>query len=84
MQTIKFETRTVEECVHNFYCDGCNKYLGSSEECDDGYYNKLGEFHLHFFIKDSWYGVDKIFCDKCKEKFIEKVTTALTDLGFDK
>ena len=35
---------TVEETTHHFYCDDCNKYLGKTEEYDDGYFENLDEF----------------------------------------
>lgn len=34
----------VERFSHDFYCDECEKYLGRSEEYDDGFYKVIGEF----------------------------------------
>lgn len=73
-----------EEFIHHFYCDDCNKYLGKTEECDDGWYPDLGEFELKFFVNSSWYEINKNLCDECKEKFLAKVENTLIELGFEK
>ena len=70
-----------EDREHHFYCDDCGEFLGVSHEYDDGYYPEIGEFELNFYIT-SWYRVKKNLCDKCKEKFIEKVQNTLVELGF--
>lgn len=77
-------TRTVEETTHHFYCDDCNKYLGKTEEYDDGYYPQLGQFDLKFHIPKGWFEVEKHLCDDCKEKFLTKVENTLLGLGFKK
>ena len=82
MERLETTTRTIKDTTHHFYCDECNKYLGKTKEYDDGYYPKLGEFELKFYI-NGWYKVEKCFCDKCKEKFIKKTCDTLTDLGFE-
>lgn len=72
-----------EQREHHFYCDECGEFLGVSHEYEDGYYEKLGEFTLELRVS-SWYNVKKNLCDKCKEKFINKVENALIELGFKK
>lgn len=68
---------------HDFYCDKCNKHLGKSVECDDGYYKKLGEFELDFLVGD-WYKIKKHFCDDCRIEFINNLIKTLTKMGFMK
>ena len=82
----KLETRpcTREETTHHFYCDDCNKYLGKTEEYDDGYYPELGEFELKFYLPSGWYKVNKCLCDECRQKFLQKVEKTLVELSFEK
>ena len=77
-------THTVENVIHNFYCDDCNKYLGKSQEYDDGYYAKFGEFELKIYMPNGWYSVKKCLCDTCRDNYVKKVEHAITELGFKK
>ena len=63
---------------HKFYCDDCEKYLGTSVEYDDGYYPQIGEYYFRYHNMH----VKKHLCDECKEKFENKITTFLKELGF--
>ena len=81
-KTIK-EMVQVEKARHEFYCDECNKYLGTSEEYDDGWYKDIGQFELKIYI-DGWYYVDKCLCDDCKKSFIENLKVTLKNIGFEK
>ena len=78
------ETRTKEVRTHHFYCDDCNKYLGKSQEYDDGWYQDFGEFKLEFYLPSGWYEVNKCLCDECRQKFLQKVEKTLVELGFEK
>lgn len=80
----KIIIRKKEEYVHHFYCDECNKYLGNTEEYDDGYYPSLGEFKLAFHLPGGWYKVEKCVCDECKEKYLSRLENVLKDLEFIK
>jgi hypothetical protein len=82
----KLETRICkrEATTHHFYCDDCNKYLGKSEEYDDGWYPELGEFKLEFYLPSCWHEVSKCLCDECRQKFLQKVEKILVELGFEK
>lgn len=86
MEKEKTITCTRQKTLHYFYCDGddCNKYLGQTEEYDDGYYPELGVFELEFHMPDGWYRVKKHLCNECKDKFLAKVKNTLTELGFEK
>lgn len=72
----------VEENEHEFYCDECGKYIGTSYEYDDGWYDELGEFELACNI-NGWLRLKKCLCDKCAHEFINKVRTVLFDIGFE-
>ena len=74
------ETRTKEVRTHHFYCDDCNKYLGKSQEYDDGWYQDLREFNVQF----GEYHISKHLCDDCKERFSERLGEMLIELGFEK
>ena len=63
----RIEEKTIARKVHNIYCDNCKKLIGSSEEQDDGYYDKLGielptikfgSLYYHPYAR-------KIFCKDC-------------------
>ena len=80
------EIKTVckkEFIKHSFYCDDCDKYLGTSEEYDDGWYHKFGEFELKFYVSDKWYRIEKCLCDDCKKSFITNVKINLINMGFE-
>ena len=64
MEKLETRTCTIEETTHHFYCDDCNKYLGKTEEYDDGWYPELGEFGLKMHLPSGWYEVNKCFCDE--------------------
>jgi hypothetical protein len=82
MEKLETNTCTIENVTHHFYCDDCNKYLGETEEYDDGYYHELGEFELSFYFLDNRYEINKCLCDECREKFLNKMLLILTELGF--
>ena len=84
MEKIEKVIRKREEYNHRFYCDNCDKYLGVTEEYDDGYYPKLGEFELSFYLPDGWYKVEKCFCEECRKNYLEKLINNLKELGFKK
>lgn len=79
----KIEKKCIE-IKHNFFCDNCEEYLGSTVEYEDGYYPELGEFNLSFNLPDGWYKAKGHFCNKCKEEFIESLKTKLVNMGFQK
>lgn len=82
MDKIEKITRTIEDRIHHFYCDECHEYLGNSKEYDDGYYHKIGNFELRFYLRNKWHKVEKYLCDDCREKFLQNVENTLVGLGF--
>ena len=80
----KSEKIIKESYMHYFYCDNCNQYLGTSEEHDDGWYEKFGEFTLSFYVKDEWYCIDKCLCDCCRDEFVDNLKSTLKNMGFNK
>ena len=83
MEKAKEIIREIKTYEHSFYCDECNKYLGTSQEYDDGWYEDIGEFELKFYI-DSWYCINKCLCDDCRKSFIENLKVTLKNIGFEK
>lgn len=79
-KTIKEVVEAIE-IKHEFYCDECNQYLGTSYECDDGWYNRVGDFELKLCV-NGWLHVNKCLCAKCKYEFTEKIRKTLFDIGF--
>ena len=84
MEKIETTIQEIENYKHHFYCDECNKYLGTTEEYDDCYYDELGELELKFYLPDGWYKVKKCFCEECKEKYLSRFQIILNELGFEK
>ena len=84
MEKIETNIREIENYKHHFYCDECNKYLGTTEQYDDGYYAELGELELKFYLLDGWYKVKKCFCEECKKKYLSRFQIILNELGFEK
>lgn len=80
-KTIK-EIIEVEDIRHEFYCDECNEYIGTSYEHSDGWYEELGELELKLNV-NGWLRVNKCLCAKCKYEFINKLRTNLFDIGFE-
>ena len=81
IEKVEITTIEVERVLHSFYCDECNKHLGTSEEYDDGWYQDFGQFKLNCYI-DGWYSVKKCLCENCKPKFIDDFKTILKNVGF--
>lgn len=87
--------KEVMQVIHEFYCDNCGKFLGSSAEYDDGYYEELDSFENEINISNSrgykksykeggWYRYKKNLCDKCQNEFVSKLTKTLIELGYTK
>ncbi len=79
-------THSVQKDIneHQFYCDECNKLLGTSTEYDDGYYAEYGRFEQSVCIKSQQYTMRKCLCDQCKAAQINKIVKTLEELGFSK
>lgn len=71
-----------DEITHEFYCDDCGKYIDQSIEWEDGYYESYGDYEQQMFFKGSWWRLEKCLCDDCKNKYDEKITTMLKEIGF--
>lgn len=83
MEKIKEITKEIKGIQHSFYCDECNKYLGTSEEHEDGWYATYGDFGLKCYV-DGWYRIEKCLCDDCRNKFVNNFRMTLENLGFKK
>lgn len=83
MEKAKEIIKEIKRYEHSFYCDECGKYLGTSQEYDDGWYKSFGEFEIKFYI-DEWYRIRKHLCDECRRSFIENLKVALKNMGFKK
>ena len=82
MEKIKKEEVTSVEFFHEFYCDTCNKFLGMSSECDDGYYEEYGEVDEHICLFNTWYEIKGTFCESCFEKFKTNIIKRIKAIGF--
>ena len=69
--------------THVFYCDGCNKELGESEEYD-GYYHKIGEYEQNVHIQGAgWFRLRKHLCNDCADKMSNEIAAKLIEVGFE-
>lgn len=82
MEQVKTKPRYYEKREHNFYCDGCGKYLGQSLEYDDGWYEELGKFESQCFIDSGYYILHKHLCKKCEGKLSLEIEENLRRLCF--
>lgn len=83
MEKVENKTRQIEDRTHHFYCDDCGAYIGSSHEYDDGWYQELGEFELHWFTPNGWYKLENYLCNDCRDKLLTKVCAELEAAGFE-
>lgn len=76
--------KTIESVTYGFYCDKCEKYLGESEKCSDGYFLSKGAFDINLYIPPLGrrYEIHKYVCDECKNKLIESLRRGFKELGF--
>ena len=81
MEQIKYKKVENIVNIHEFYCDGCGKYLGGAEEYDDGYYAEPSVFEMNVYTT-KWFRIRKCCCSECKEKFINKLNNFLLGCGF--
>ena len=83
MEKIIKKKQIKTKILHEIYCDDCGKYLGTSEEYEDGYYEEDGKFEMGVYIPEyCWYHINKCFCEECKEKFVSKFRNTILELGF--
>lgn len=83
MEKTRITHEIIEHIEHDFYCDECNKFLGTSRELHDGYYSELGHYERQFYL-NGWYKIDTTLCEECSEKKTNQIVKALTELGFKK
>ena len=95
MEDIEVKEIKTKQVIHKFYCDDCKDFLGESEECDDGYYERFGEFEISLPITNrvyqeyklsnlGWYTLNKHLCPACAQKGINQIVEEITKLGFKK
>ena len=82
MEKIETKTKQIEDRTHYFYCDDCGRYIGYSNEHEDGYYQELGELDLNWFTPNGWYTFEKCLCASCRDKFLANLYKILEDTGF--
>lgn len=70
--------------THDFYCDMCEKHLGSAEEYNDGYYATIGDYDLKFNVNSEWYKLHRNLCIECRAKFRKDIIDTLLSKGFIK
>lgn len=83
MEKTEKRIELVEIINHSFYCDTCKKYLGTSEELEDGWYQKIGKFEIKIPIMNKWYQLEKCLCDNCASALVEDIGFALKEIGFN-
>jgi hypothetical protein len=81
MEKIETKTRTIENHLHQFYCDKCNAHIADRYEIyDDGYVDEPDSDVLRLTIQQDTYIMRGLYCDKCLSEMIK----ALIGMGFTK
>ena len=82
MEKITEITETITKNIHEFYCDECECFVGTSEEYPNGGYERLGTYELNVLTPDGLFKYyDKCLCATCMENFPAKVSQALEAIG---
>lgn len=84
----KVETKEIvrKRRVFHYFCDWCNKDLGSSEEYEDGYIPDPSTVYdandyLKIMVGDNWYKSNcTCLCQDCLEKYLAQIEDALNKL----
>jgi hypothetical protein len=83
----KIETKEVlvKKVYHNFYCDHCEKFLGTRIESDDGYYKELDtgstiRMTLPFDTSKQFIG---LLCNDCVKEFRDKLDTTIISIAHE-
>lgn len=88
MEKIVKEECNIIKIKHQFFCDACGKYLGETEEYNDGYFDCIGYYKQSVRIQSpidrysERLTVTKCLCPECAISETTKFTNALYDLGF--
>lgn len=76
-EVIKEIMKSVSTANHIFYCDDCGKYLLTSTEDDDGYYDEPRGFNIQHVRLKGYY------CDECGLKRVNDVIAYARSKNFD-
>ena len=79
-EVIKKHIEPKQVSMHEFYCDNCNKWIGTSFEYEDGWYQKYGEYKISFIEKK--YCFNKTLCDICAKQTNKDIQKMLISYGF--
>ena len=72
MHNVNEYQEVITKRTHNFQCDNCNKFLGSSEEYDDGYYETFGNRTIAINLDKKKLEFKACLCDECYNEFIRQ------------
>lgn len=74
-------TTTIE--YHDFYCDECECFMGTTTKDPYGGHQFLGIYEINVLTPDGTFQyLNKCLCDTCRENFPTKVIEALEAIGF--
>ena len=74
----------VKQVYHNFYCDHCNKFLGTRIEADDGYYREPDGSTVRVTMPfDTSTQFTGLLCDDCMKEFKDKLDTILISIAHE-
>ena len=84
METLRTESKTIEIKYHDFYCNECERLVGTSIEHTNGAYDLLGAYEANVVTPDGTFRYyNQCLCETCREKFPVKVAEALKGIGFN-
>jgi hypothetical protein len=82
----KIETKEikVEKVYHNFYCDHCEKFLGTRIEADDGYYIEPDGRDVRMTMPfDRSKEFVALLCDDCIKEFRDKLDSTIISIAHE-
>ena len=82
MEKVSEKEVIIKNRIHGYYCDECDKFLGSQEQTEgieftDHYYKRL-----KVRACNSWWKLEGHFCEDCMELKTKKIAECLSSLGF--
>ena len=82
MDTVTYETLTIQRPFHTITCDDCGKELAKSFEDDEGCFDEPSIMKYDINLDNKRYSINKTLCNECREKYETKLINVLHELGF--
>lgn len=61
---------------HQYYCDRCGSFIGSSFSRNGAKPEPVGEFKESICVDGDWYTIDVNLCDRCRDRLVSAISDA--------